>query len=344
MRGNLRKTRPTVFAEDLRSGPRCCVVKLSRAIRRYVAAKHAIGVSYRSGRDVLEAFSQHVGDVPLLSLAKWQVLEFLDRSRLSDVTWLFRFRILKAFFEYWLARDHLTKLPLPPPRRHGTARSLVPYIYSVSELRRLLERTCLRRRSTPREFSSVTFRTLLLFLYGTGARINETLALRPQDVNLDNGTVTFHRPPPMIGRTIPIGPHLCRNLRNYADSLASSGADRKAFFARRDGKAVRAIDLTVSFQKLRRQAALSQRADISHQPQVRDLRRTFAVHCLRTWLREGKDLRSMLPVLGAYLGQVSLSSTEAYLAVTPERFLVPLASLNETGKRRSALTTTKNRL
>jgi integrase/recombinase XerD len=54
------------------------------------------------------------------------------------------------------------------------------------------------------------------------------------------------------------------------------------------------------------------------------LRRTFAVHCMRKWLREGKDLRRMLPLLGAYLGHVSLSSTEAYLAVTPERFGVQL--------------------
>jgi hypothetical protein len=39
------------------------------------------------------------------------------------------------------------------------------------------------------------------------------------------------------------------------------------------------------------------------------------VHCMRKWLREGKDLRTMLPLLGAYLGHVSLASTEAYLAV-----------------------------
>jgi hypothetical protein len=36
----------------------------------------------------------------------------------------------------------------------------------------------------------------------------------------------------------------------------------------------------------------------------------------------------MLPLLGAYLGHVSVSSTEAYLAVMPERFLTQLSRLS----------------
>ena len=214
----------------------------------------------------------------------------------------------------------------PPSRRPITARTAVPFVYSVSELRKLLDSTSLRRRSTPREFSSHTFRTLLLFLYGTGARMNETLFLRQQDIDLRKGTITFHRPPPAVGRTIPIGAHLCGVLRAYANAFDCRG-DRRAFFTRRDGKPVRAIDLTVSFQKLRRQAGVARLTVTHRKPQIRDLRRTFAVHCIRTWLREGKDLRSMLPLLGAYLGHASLASTEAYLAVTPERFRVQLLRL-----------------
>jgi len=39
--------------------------------------------------------------------------------------------------------------------------------------------------------------------------MNETLALTRQDVDLKNGTITFHRPPPATGRTIPISPPTC---------------------------------------------------------------------------------------------------------------------------------------
>jgi integrase/recombinase XerD len=302
-------------------------MKLSEAIERYVAMKHVMGVSFKWGTDLLQAFCRHAGDISIDSVSKRQVSDFLEKSVSSDTAWLFRYRIVRAFFEYWVARNELTAPPLPPSRCPGTARTVLPYIYSVSELRKLLDTTALKRRSTPREFSASTFRMLLLFLYGTGARMKETVSVSRQDIDLKNGTITFHRTPLTAGRTVPIPLHLWRNLRQYAKSL-SSGDDQKAFFCRRDGKPVRAIDLTVGFQKLRRQAGIARPPGI-RQPQIRDLRRTFAVHCMRKWLREGKDLRSMLPLLGAYLGHVSLSSTEAYLAVTPERFLAQLCRLTE---------------
>jgi integrase len=301
-------------------------MKVAEAIGAYVAMKQVMGISYKWGTGVLQAFSRHVGDISLDAVVAGQVSAFLEKSVSSDRAWLFRYRILRAFFDYWIARNELAAPPLPPSRRLGTARTTIPYIYSVSEVRKLLNAAYVRRRATPRDFSSFTFRTLLLFLYGTGARMNETMSLTQQDIDLRNGTITFRRPPPATGRTIPIGPHLRKHLREYADSFACRD-ERKAFFTRRDGKPVRAIDLTVSFQKLRRQAGIARPGGNRCQPQIRDLRRTFAVHCMRKWLREDKDLRSMLPLLGAYLGHVSLSSTEAYLAVTPERFLVQLARL-----------------
>jgi|ERR1700733_1434115 len=301
-------------------------MKLAEATERYVTMKRVMGVSFRWGTDVLHAFCRHVDDISLDSVVRAQVSDFLDKFVSSDRTWLSHYRTLKAFFDYWIARDELATLPLPQPRRPGIGRKAIPHTYSVSELRKLLNSTSLRRGGTPREFSSLTFRTLLLFLYGTGARINETLSLRQQDIDLKKGTITFDRPPPFTGRTIPIGPHLCRALEEYAD-LFTCRDDRKAFFCRRDGKPVRPIDLTVSFQKLRRDAGVARLTATHRQPQIRDLRRTFAVHCMRKWLRDGKDLRSMLPLLGAYLGHVSPDSTETYLAVTPERFRFQLSRL-----------------
>jgi integrase/recombinase XerD len=143
-------------------------MRLSRAIQRYVEMKQVMGISYNEGSEVLKAFCRHVADVSLRSVAKWEVLEFLERSVLSDVTWLFRYRTLKAFFDYWMARDQLDSLPMPNPRRPGTARIFVPYIYSVPEVRKIIRLAALKRRAGLREIAPETFRTLLLFLYSTG--------------------------------------------------------------------------------------------------------------------------------------------------------------------------------
>jgi integrase len=60
---------------------------------------------------------------------------------------------------------------------------------------------------------------------------------------------------------------------------------------------------------------------------LKDFRHTFAVHCLNRWLKEGKDLRHMLPALAAYMGHVKWNWTEQYLSSTPERFWKQLSHL-----------------
>jgi integrase/recombinase XerD len=287
-----------------------------------------MGVRFKQGTKVLERFSEHVGAISLGSVRKWQVLEFLERSVLSDVTWLIQYRVLKDFFEYWTIRGELSSLPLPPPRRFATVRAFIPYIYSIAELRELLRRASMKRPCRrPSEFDGATFHMLLLFLYGTGVRINEASSLKTEDIDLQRRTVAIHGSLVGRARTIPIGPHLCRCLRSYLASSDLGGASRAYLFARRNGKSIRTVAVTLAFGVIRRKSGISRPANVSRQPRVQDLRRTFAVHCMRLWLRQGKDLRTMLPLLGAYLGHESLTSTEAYLAVTPERFVKPLSRL-----------------
>jgi integrase len=56
-------------------------------------------------------------------------------------------------------------------------------------------------------------------------------------------------------------------------------------------------------------------------PRVHDLRHTFAVHALVRWYRAGVDVQAKLPLLAAYLGHVSIVSTQVYLP-----FVEPLAA------------------
>jgi integrase/recombinase XerD len=290
--------------------------------------KHVMGISFKQGTEILENLRSHVGDIPLSSVAAWQVLAFLDRSKLSNVTWLLRHRTLRAFFEYWLVRGKLRALPMPPPRQPGSSRTFMPFIYSVSGVRQLLSQAALKRH--PRrsnEFSPFTLYSLLLLLYGTGSRINEALSFKRNDVDLKRGTVTF-RHTTNRARTIPISLHLGDSLRKYDDSLGPNRAARMNFFVGEGSRAIRPVAITLSFQTLRRKAGITRPDGICRQPRVQDLRRIFAVHCMRAWLKRGKDLRRMLPVLGAYLGHASLTSTEAYLSFMPERFLKHLSRLS----------------
>src|ERR1700704_5247455 len=109
-------------------------MKLSGAITRYVEMKRTLGVSFRMGAGWLCAFSRKIDDVSIGSVTKWQVLGFLDGQRTSNVTWLVKYRVLKAFFEYWMMRNEVSELPMPRPRAVTSTRVFTPCIYSAYEL------------------------------------------------------------------------------------------------------------------------------------------------------------------------------------------------------------------
>ena len=273
---------------------------------------------------MFRAFSRQIGDVSIGSVTKANVLRFLDLGRTSDVTWMVKYRRLKAFFEYWIARGEMIELPMPRPRAAAGRPPVAPYIYSVSDMRRLIWGTCFMNRPTSRAVDPPTLRAVLMFLYGTGARIDETLALAKRDVDLRNNIVTLHCSSRST-RTIPIGPTLVQWLREYS---VSNSYDTENFFARKNGKAIEARLLLRTFESVRRRVKVARIDGIGRQPRLRDLRRTFAVHCLKVWTDQKKDLRKMLPILAGYLGHVDLSSTEEYLQFIPNRFRKQLSTLS----------------
>jgi hypothetical protein len=61
---------------------------------------------------------------------------------------------------------------------------------------------------------------------------------------------------------------------------------------------------------------------------MNDLKYTFAVHRITSWIRDGANLNRMLPALAAYMGQGGLGSTERYLSMTPERYRKQLEKLS----------------
>lgn len=68
-------------------------MKLSKAIQHYGAMKRMLGMSFEQGIKVLEAFRSQTGELSMRKIATRHVLSFLDRSILSDVTWLLRYRL-----------------------------------------------------------------------------------------------------------------------------------------------------------------------------------------------------------------------------------------------------------
>jgi integrase/recombinase XerD len=300
---------------------------LLECTRSYVERKRGAGLAYVKSAATLSAFCTQIGDVPLGHITSRQVGAFLAGPRTSTTTWRMKYRLLRNFFEFWAARGGLQEPPMPPIRP-ACPQTFVPYIYSRTELRLLLRATRSSQKRAACVIDSRTLRTLLLFLYGTGARTGEALNLLPESVDLENDLLTIHGGRFNRVRRIPIGHDLHKVLQHHVRAIARKKIENQNFFATRNGKALNVVTLGKSFQRLRRLAGIARHDGARYQPRMHDLRHTFAVHRLTAWFSQGADLNRMLPALAAYMGQVGLGSTERYLSMTPERFRKQLVKLS----------------
>jgi integrase/recombinase XerD len=304
-------------------------MKLSEGIERYVACKRQGGLLYTATESGLTYFKRKVGDVELNEVTSDDVLIYLSGPRTSPISWRRKHQQMSQFFSFCSDRGHLTTSPMPPP--HPMVRQIfVPYIYSREEIRVLLRTTTKSQADRRCLIASQTLRTLLLFLYGTGATRSETLELTVADVNINLGTVLIRKREAYRSRSIPICTDLQVALKKYLHWRSNISAHKDRLFVKDDGHALVSSSLAPNFRRLRELAGIRRAGGPDDQPRLHDLRYTFAVHRIASWILKDADLNRLLPALAAYMGHSGLWAVERYLFMTPERFRKSLTKLSPT--------------
>lgn len=291
-------------------------MKLAQAVSAYVAYRQSLGMRFATEARALKSFSRALGDVDLDRIEPEQVRAFLNGTGPMTRFWHRKLDALRGFYRFALARRYTPRSPLPTnvPR---CPQAFVPYIYSEEEIKRLLAAAASRERCN---LSSLTCRTLLLVLYGTGLRIGEALGLDLADVDLESALLRIRETKFYKTRIVPVGADLTRVLRDYLLER-SKGAPIPAdgpFLLTRQGKRPSRAGAEEAFKQLRRQAKVSRIDGSRYQPRLHDMRHTYAVTRLVRWYREGADVQRLLPQLATYLGHMHISGTQRYLTMTPE--------------------------
>lgn len=292
-------------------------MKLSQAVDLYIQRKRDAGMRFHSPTNILRSFLRHCGDIDLHHITIQQVNTFLDASGSMPSGWSGKRGTLRAFFDYWTARGRLKSSPVPTSAPK-TTQSFVPYIYSRSDLRSLLDAIPRCQRKSACVMSEATFRTLLLFLYATGMRLGEALRLRIANVDLTLGIIIIRDTKFYKSRLLPLGPDIERLIRQYLHQPGRRNQSYRPLFQTKSANPIAIQVAGTSFSRLRRMAHIERHDDSYFQPRLHDLRHTFAVHRLTEWYRQNADVQRMLPALSTYLGHVDLKATQRYLTMTPE--------------------------
>jgi integrase len=293
-------------------------MNLMSAVEAYVATRRALGADFTTAAKVLRSLGRSLGDVPLETIKGMQCEDFCwgrRRRRFASE----KHATLNAFFRYIVGRGHLTVSPLSdPPRRVPS--SFRPYIYSLEELKRLLEATANLGTTKRWRIQPETLRTLLLLLYGAGLRIGEALSLRCCDVNLTERVLSIWDTKFFKSRLVPIGGQLSGVLARYLAlrrALPLPEQEHSRAFVFRTGMPLSYSSVRAAFAHLRKWAGVRRPIADYWQPRIHDLRATFAVHRLTAWYREGANVQARLPLLATYLGHSGIAGTMPYLPMTP---------------------------
>lgn len=214
---------------------------------------------------------------------------------------------------------YIPRLPKRPPTDY------TPYIFSHDEISRIFE--CIDGLELRRKHMTsflIAAPTLFRFLYSTGVRIGEALAIKNEDIDLEKNIVTLRKTKNKMHRIVPVNPSLKIVLKDYISyrskmPVADIGRADKLFFVNCMGKSITEAGVLGRFQEILRVCKIPYMGK-NKGPRVHDLRHTFAVHSLHQMVSNGMDIYCALPILSIFLGHKNVYDTEWYVGMTQEIF------------------------
>jgi hypothetical protein len=181
-----------------------------------------------------------------------------------------------------------------------------PYIFSDAEISSLLDAA----GELKHPLRAATHRALFGLLAVTGMREGEAVRLDRDDVDLDAGLLTIRNTKFNKSRQLPLHRSTVAVLHQYTkqrDRLCPRPAT-PSFFVSVVGRRLAQRRVRAVFSDLINQLGLQPRRG-SRRPRIHDLRHSFAVTTMLDWYREDGDVTAKTPLLSAYLGHTSPSST-----------------------------------
>jgi len=247
----------------------------------------------------LRHLDNHHDSKNLNSVGKHELRDFLAMEiarGISRKSLMRRVSGIKMFFRYLIEEglvQNTSILTVDTPR----AEKRLPKILSQEQIKSLLKGIRGERPIDKRNLA------ILSFLYGTGARVSELVALNIVDVDFNTGLVRL-RGKGGRDRIVPAGSFVIERLKQWLDSRLDMGG---AVFTSMNGR-------RISDRHIRNilRAALG-KAALTLPLSPHGIRHSFATHMLEN----GADIRTVQELLG----HMSLSTTQVYTHIATEKLV-----------------------
>jgi site-specific recombinase XerD len=303
-------------------GAKMTAINLASPLATYVqdliTLRQACGRDYRSQGQMLGYFDRFLIQQKIKSTRITRhIIERYQKSlsHLTPRVQANRMCVVRQLCEY-LAR-HDPKMFIPEPMKTMSSSEVrKPYIYSSSELNRLMEAAlALPPIGSLRPH---TYYTLLGLLYSTGIRIGEACALNLESFDPSRQCLyiaqgKFHK-----ARWVALSHSACQALQHYLDQRLAKEPNTRddPLFLNERRRRLCHSTIYSTFRPLLDQCNIAHSKQSG--PRIHDLRHSFAVHRLLAWYQDGQNINARLPMLATYMGHVDMQSTQVYLRPTAE--------------------------
>lgn len=289
-------------------------------IRNHVELKKAVGYKYDTDARHLKRFDQFTLEKypDATVLTKEIVLDWCNKKTYeAQASQCSRASILRQFGKYL---DSIGMKPyILPKGYYPTEAQYIPYIYTADELKRFFAETDKCQYCYECPYRHLIMPVFFRMIYMCGLRVSEARLLKVADVDLENGILTIHHSKKDNSRLVPMSGSLLERCRHYSERVHPYLGAEDVYFPALDGKPMTIGNVYKNFRRFLWRAGISH-GGRGRGPRVHDFRHTYAVHCLKKWAEQEKDLTAYLPVLKTYMGHDSFEDTAYYLRLTADVF------------------------
>ena len=295
---------------------------LRETLADYLALRRSLGYRLVDAEHLLTQFLDYLEANGATAITTPFALSWATLPVGASPGWLAqRLSVVRGFASFVASADPETEVPPASllPRRPTR---VTPYLYSDAEVEAIMAAA----RALRSPLLAHTYEALIGLLAVSGIRIGEAIALRRDDVLLDEACLRVIEGKFGKSREVPLASSSVEALRRFVaarDELCPTPRD-DAFFCSTVGTRLLYPPVQLTFSRLCQKAGVVARS-AACRPRLHDFRHRFAVVTLVAWQEAGADVGALLPLLSTVMGHVNPASTYWYLTATPE-LMAPVAA------------------
>ena len=289
-------------------------------IQNHIQLKKAIGCKYDTNAIHLKRFDKFtIEKYPNAThLTKEIVLDWCSKkSYEAQANQCSRVSYIRQFAQY-LDSIGINAYIIPKNYYPG-GKQYIPYIYSNDELSRFFPETDKCKFCSECPYRHLIMPVIFRMIYMCGLRASEARLLKVSDVDLEAGILSIHQSKKDNSRLVPMSNCLIKRCRAFSNQVHSNSIPDDYYFQALNSKPMTIGNLYKNFRRFLWQAKISH-GGMGKGPRIYDFRHTHAIHCLKKWSEQQKDLNVYLPMLKTYMGHDSFEETAYYLHLTADVF------------------------